>query len=66
MAGCKGAAAHRKAQAKYVSANKSKHAAAVKRNYQKNKSKILAQKKSARRASGGKKTGGKPGRPRKC
>jgi len=66
MPNCKGAAQHRKAQAKYVAKNKSKHAAAVKKNYQKNKGKILRQKKAARKAHGGAKTGGKPGRPRVC
>jgi hypothetical protein len=65
MAGCKGAAAHRKAQAKYVSANKSKHAAAVKRNYAKNKGKILAAKKRGA-AGGARRAGGTKGRPRKC
>lgn len=64
--GCAGAASHRKAQAKYVSKNRTKHNAAVKRSYQKNKSRILQQKKRARRSSGGAKRGGKVGRPRKC
>jgi hypothetical protein len=64
---CKGAAKHRKAQAKYVGANKSKHAAAVKRNYQQKRAAILAKKRKARkgdhRSGGGSK---KTGRPRKC
>jgi hypothetical protein len=62
--GCAGAASHRKAQSKYVAKNKSKHAAAVKRSYQKSKGKILAQKKRARKSGAAK--GGSPGRPRKC
>ena len=66
MANCKGAAAHRKAQNKYVAAHKAKHKAAVKRNYQQNKTKINKQKTAARKRHHGKPTGGKPGRPRKC
>jgi hypothetical protein len=64
---CKGAAKHRTAQKKYVKGNKDKHAAAVKRNYNKQRAAILAKKRKARKKKTDHKSGGKrTGRPRKC
>lgn len=63
---CKGAAKHRKAQAKYVKGHKSKHAAAVKRSETKHKAKVLGRKRAARKANPKGKQGAKMGRPRKC
>jgi hypothetical protein len=61
MAGCKSAAAHRKAQNKYVAKSPSAQRDRVKRSEAKNKSKIAARKKRTPKSKGGPK-----GRPRKC
>lgn len=61
---CENADSHRKAQTKYVKKNPAAQRERVKKTYEKNKSKIKAQKKRAR--TGGQKKGGPKGRPRKC
>lgn len=69
----KKAAAHRKAEAKWVRANKQRHREAAKAYYHKNKAKVKAQRKLAKTskhkalvAASRRKYGGTKGRPREC
>lgn len=64
MAGCKGAAAHRKAQAKHVAKiGPAAQAARVKRSESRHPGKVKTRKARASKSSGG---SHKSGRPRKC